>query len=259
MKIIRDIVYDPSFAPVTSGDLYLPETVTEKTQVVLCIHGGGWCSSDRASFAGVAEFIAGEGHIAYNIDYRLTSQEPWPACGDDCLKAAAFLRHGEIPEITGADRRQIGVIGASAGGHLAMMTGLRFNDTAWLVSISGVLDPLPYLFNAHPVFQTFFGYRITMENLRTAFPEAYLDRTDPPRILCTHMLTDTVVPEASTIQFAATAAKRGVKVKKMLYEPQDGLTGHGIWIPGSDPHRLLPELEAEIRCFIKAGDSPQDC
>ena len=251
MKIIRDIVYDPLFAPVTSGDLYLPETVTEKTPVVLSIHGGGWSCMDRSSFAGVAEFLAAKGCIVYNIDYRLTSQTPWPACGDDCLKAAAFLHHGEIPEIAGADRRKIGVIGASAGGHLAMMTGLRFRESAWIVSISGVLDPIPYLLKSLQVFNTFFGYRITMENLRTAFPEAYLDRTDSPRILCTHMLTDTVVPEASTIQFAATAARRGIKVEKMLYEPQDGLTGHGIWIEGSAPHRLLPELEARILSFIQ--------
>ena len=90
-----------------------------------------------------------------------------------------------------------------------------------------------------------------MENLRTAFPEAYLERQDVPRILCTHMITDTVVPEASTIQFAATAARRGIKVEKMIYEPQDGLTGHGIWIEGSAPHRLLPELEARILSFIQ--------
>ena len=90
-----------------------------------------------------------------------------------------------------------------------------------------------------------------MENLRNAFPETYLDPATAPRILCTHMLTDTVVPDASTVQFAATAAKRGVKVEKMLYDPREGLTGHGIWNPDRSDLRLLPELEERILSFIQ--------
>ena len=30
-----------------------------------------------------------------------------------------------------------------------------------------------------------------------------------------------------------------------------GLTGHCIWMPGSKPHRLIPEIEARIREFVQ--------
>lgn len=253
MKVVKDVVYDPAYAPATVGDLYLPDTVTADTQLVLNIHGGGWSSLDRSRTVGISEFLVENNCIVYNIDYRLTTQSPWPACGDDCLKAADFLLNGDIPELAGVKRDKIGVIGGSAGGHLAMMTGLRFRNTSWIVSISGVLDPIPSLLleQSRHMFINFFGWRITMENLRTAFPETYLDPATAPRILCTHMLTDTVVPDASTVQFAATAAKRGITVEKMLYDPREGLTGHGIWNPDRTDLRLLPELEARISEFIK--------
>ena len=44
---------------------------------------------------------------------------------------------------------------------------------------------------------------------------------------------------------------RGITVEKMLYDPREGLTGHGIWNPDRTDLRLLPELEARISEFIK--------
>ena len=103
MKVVQDVVYDPAYAPATVGDLYLPDTVTADTQLVLNIHGGGWSSLDRSRTVGISEFLVENNCIVYNIDYRLTTQSPWPACGDDCLKAADFLLNGDIPELAGVD------------------------------------------------------------------------------------------------------------------------------------------------------------
>ena len=71
MKVIYNVVYDPAYAPATVGDLYLPDTVTAETQLVLNIHGGGWSSLDRSRTVGISEFLVENNCIVYNIDYRL--------------------------------------------------------------------------------------------------------------------------------------------------------------------------------------------
>ena len=252
MQICRDLVYDPAFAPVTTGDLFIPDKLRPNAPPVLLIHGGGWSSMRRQDVVGIADWLAETGRIVFSIDYRLTGQAPWPACGDDCLKAAEFLRTGDLP-IPGK-RDRIGVIGGSAGGHLALMTGMRFPATQWTISISGIADPIPYLLASKGVFNAFFGYRITLENLIEAFPISLLDKPDLPPILCTHMLTDDVVPLASALNFIEAAERRGIKIDSELYPAAPGVTGHGIWIPGSSPHRLLPELEAKMGAWIDAHE-----
>ena len=75
--------------PQQTGDLFLPAKVTPETPFVLNIHGGGWSAMSRKDAAGVSAFLVEMGCAVYSIDYRLASKEnPWPACGDDCLKAA---------------------------------------------------------------------------------------------------------------------------------------------------------------------------
>ena len=126
MKVIDHISYRKENGFRGLGDLYLPDTVTPETGAALLIHGGGWSALDKSSFAGVALWLCQElGMAAYNINYRLCGQTPWPVCGDDCLEAGDFFLNSAIPEFQGFDRSRIVVIGASAGGHLALMTGLR--------------------------------------------------------------------------------------------------------------------------------------
>ena len=97
MRMIPDISYCSEAGDRGRGDLYLPERVSTDTPVALTIHGGGWASMDRTSFAGVAEFLCGLGFAAFNINYRLLDRGPWPLCGDDCLRAADFVLNGTFP------------------------------------------------------------------------------------------------------------------------------------------------------------------
>lgn len=126
MKIIKDKVYSRVHERC-KGDLYLPDERNADTLPILLIHGGGWSNLDKSRFHGVAGWLCDHGFVVFNINYRLLGMAPWPACGDDCLSAADFLLHGDIPELAGVKRDAIGVMGASAGGHLALMTGLRFS------------------------------------------------------------------------------------------------------------------------------------
>lgn len=92
MRIINSISYCPPLGFRGLGDLYLPDNVTPETRAVLTIHGGGWSAQEKSTFSGVAIWLCSELNMAvYNINYRLSSIAPWPACGDDCLEAGRFF------------------------------------------------------------------------------------------------------------------------------------------------------------------------
>ena len=74
-----------------------------------------------------------------------------------------------------------------------------------------------------------------------------------PRLLLTHAVGDNVVPVASERNFAAAyrAAGNIAEVFEYPCDARPGLTGHCIWIPGSKPHRLIPEIESKIAAFVR--------
>ncbi len=247
---MTELCYHPAAEERGLGDLYLPKQ-PDNAPVALTIHGGGWSAQDKSSFCGVAEFIASLGWAVFNINYRLTSIVPWPACGDDCLAAAKFLLDGKEPEFAGLDRRKLLICGGSAGGHLALMTGLRLppERVAGIISISGI-DELTSDYALHTArYCPFFGSGVTEEKKAQANPIHYL-RPDSPPVLLTHWDDDQVVPVECARRFRDRGRALGCRVDYYEYSTVD--EGHGIWIPNSMPHRLYPHLEKELARFIKS-------
>lgn len=249
MQILRDIAYRPQSEGVFGlGDLYLPRADAAPAGAVLCIHGGAWFALDRQSFAGVAEFFCRDlGMAAFNVEYRYCTDAPWPACGDDCLTAAAFLVEVLLPKyLPGIP--PVFVAGASAGGHLALMTGLRLppESVAGIVSISGIAALEPDMKLDPRRYWRLFGGNPTPEQIRDASPARLAGANSAP-ILLTHAIYDQVVPVESATDFEDAARAAGGRVESYYYNRRND--GHCIWIPGSSPHRLHPDLEERVRAF----------
>ena len=104
-------------------DLYTPANRAKDvlSPAVVLIHGGGWTGGDKSSGR---EFIAGTtlakaDYVAVSINYLLGQAEAWPTDIQDCKNAVRWLRvNAERLQI---DPNRIGVMGGSAGGHLALM------------------------------------------------------------------------------------------------------------------------------------------
>ncbi|MDO4574684.1 MAG: glycoside hydrolase family 99-like domain-containing protein [Planctomycetia bacterium] len=255
-EVVKDIVYCAEAKERGVGDLYLPKNVSEKTPMALCIHGGGWSAMDRSGLAGVAEFLCENGFAVFNINYRLTGSGPWPLCGDDCLKAGDFLLNApEVDKLAKIDRSKVFVIGASAGGHLALMTGLRLpaERVSGIVSISGIAD-LEADRLAHPGrYVPFLGKEPSEALWKDASPMSYIRKNQPP-ILLTHTIYDQVVPFASAKRFFDKSREVGANIAWYVYDRRDD--GHCIWVPGSSPHRLHSDLEAAILNFYRGLNAP---
>lgn len=104
-------------------DLYLPADRPKgaRSPAVVMIHGGGWAGGDKAegrSF-NVCTTLAKAGYICASVNYMMDAGKRWPTNLYDCKNAVRFLRVNAEKYQVDADH--IGVIGGSAGGHLALM------------------------------------------------------------------------------------------------------------------------------------------
>jgi acetyl esterase/lipase len=90
--------------------------------VVIYFHGGGWVigSKEGTLLKGLPYLARGMDFV--NVEYRLASQSLAPAAVEDCRCALRWV--AQHAKDYGFDPSKIVVTGESAGGHLALMTGM---------------------------------------------------------------------------------------------------------------------------------------
>jgi acetyl esterase/lipase len=116
----RYLAYDT--APRQKLDLYLPQGHAVKPRpLIVYLHGGGWRKGSKADGQRVAFRFVGEGYAVACVDYRLSGDALYPAQIEDCKAAVRWLRSNA--DRLDLDPDHIGVIGVSAGGHLAALMG----------------------------------------------------------------------------------------------------------------------------------------
>src|SRR5262245_24210875 len=92
------------------------------TPTVIFIHGGGWVQGTKeGSMLRALPYIA-MGYSVVNVEYRLANVSLAPAAIEDCRCALRWVvAHAKDYNI---DPDRLIVAGESAGGHLAMKTGM---------------------------------------------------------------------------------------------------------------------------------------
>jgi acetyl esterase/lipase len=105
------------------GDLYLPKG-KGPFPVLIAVPGGGWRVCARASLRDWGFYLAARGYGMFAIDYRLatTTRKTFPEAVQDVLAAVRFIRSSGA-ELS-IDPSRIGLLGASAGAHLAALAAL---------------------------------------------------------------------------------------------------------------------------------------
>jgi len=234
-RIEKDIAY---LAPdrKEKADLYLPASNPSgaRRPAVVIIHGGGWTGGDKgaAREINIGTNLALNGYVGLSINYVLastnkgTAKATWPQNLHDCMTAVRWLRKNA--ERLQVNPERIGVIGGSAGGHLAAM----------LAVIGGKdgLDPQgPYSEFSCRVQCAVDLYgpadlsgrlHLTMlgrsseeapELYRAASPVTYVDKLDPP-ILIVHGTADKTVDVGQSRLFAAKLKEAGARHELVIVE-----------------------------------------
>ena len=160
------------------------------------------------------------------------------------------------------DRKKVFVIGASSGGHYALLTGLSAEpgSVAGIVSVSGIADVFPDYELRPGRYEQLFGFPPSREDLKKIDAREFYYDGAPP-VLCTHYRYDAVVPFDSARNFASFVERRGGHVTFYGYDYGRREQGHAIWIPGTSYdfsrrtqgpcRKLYPDLEQVTLFFLR--------
>lgn len=110
-------------------DIALPANRNTQTPVVIFIHGGAWVMGDKSVFSQEIQQFAEAGIACATINYRYASDITnihHPDLPNDINMAVDFV--ASKSELWQVSPNRFGLVGHSAGGHLAMSASYARND-----------------------------------------------------------------------------------------------------------------------------------
>lgn len=248
--IEKDVTYGKGADVELKLDIVRPrEESKEARPIIVFIHGGGWVGGKRQDFTPFVMAAAQRGYVAATISYRLTKEKGadgkpkhiFPAQIHDCKAAIRWIRANAAKY--GADPDRIGVAGASAGGHLALLVGLadkndKLEGKGGHEEVSSRVQAVVNIFgvtefetiyqktdNGKGLVETFLGGKPeeVPQQYKAASPVTYITKDDPP-VLTLHGAKDTLVPiqQAKILDHKMKAA--GVRHEMIVFEED----GHGF-------------------------------
>lgn len=142
--------------PDNIADLRLPARRDEPAPLVIVVHGGFWRASRDRSHAGPqSQGLADAGYAVATVEYRRVGGGGGCPTTFDDLATAVDAVPGLVSDVAGdaVDAGRVGLVGHSAGGHLALWAAQRHllpatsrwsrgRDTALrgVVALGGVVD-----------------------------------------------------------------------------------------------------------------------
>jgi acetyl esterase/lipase len=204
---------------------------------VVVLPGGGYSVKAGHEAGPVAEWLNGLGIAAFVVDYRVAPyRSPIPML--DARRAIQMVRSraGEW----NVDPAKVGILGFSAGGHLASTAATHFEDVTSPSAAEDGVSQCSFRPDAailcYPVISfTEFGHSGSMENLlgpdsptglRRAFSnETQVSAQTPPAFIW-HTANDQAVPVENSLLFARALAICGIPFDLHIFD--DGVHGVGL-------------------------------
>lgn len=220
-RVISKVI-DPSL------EVYLPSSVINTgTMVMICPGGGYGALAYDKEGTDIAKWLNGRGIAAAVLKYRLpedeSNQVPHLTPLMDAKQGIEILR--SMAGQWGVDPSKVGVMGFSAGGHLASTLGTHFeeaNRPDFMILIYPVVTmKKDYTHNGSR--NNLLGNEPSKE-LVDLYSNELQVKPNTPTTFILHCEDDLVVPVENSIQFYGALKKEGVKVEMHLYP--DG--GHGF-------------------------------
>ncbi len=211
-------------------DLYMPKNASGPLPVVIHVHGGGWAIGEKG---GGPLGLVSEGYAIAEVEYRLSQEAKFPAQADDVKAAVRWLRANAAEY--GLDGDRFGIIGESAGGHLASLAGTSGNSPAFggeagvhavvdyygpvdFNSVAGAGEGDPY-WDYASFASMLIGGGISSNPavVASANPISYVDSEDPP-FLIIHGTNDSMIPYDESLMLYRALRDAGVNATLIAVE-----------------------------------------
>ena len=121
-QLVPNITYLRAGGVDLKLDVYRPRNATAPTPTLIYFHGGGWTNGSKESSAMTFLPYMEMGWAIVNVEYRMADDAHAPAAVEDCRCALRWVYRNAGQY--NFDLDTIVVTGNSAGGHLALTTGL---------------------------------------------------------------------------------------------------------------------------------------
>ena len=241
-----NIVYHTANGHENKLDVYKPVDVSQPTPVVMVIHGGGWVEGTKEDRVLEMMPYLQMGFAAVNVEYRLGRVSLAPAAVEDCRCALHWLFANA--KKYNFDVSRVVLQGGSAGGHLALTTGMltpaagfdrecrTSEDNIWsanpgtdkdprvaaIVNWFGISDVLDELHgaNAKGYAVVWFGDQANADELAKRVSPINYVTTNVPPIITIHGDKDSLVPYAQSVRLHK--ALDASKVPNQLYTVAGG-------------------------------------
>ena len=220
---------------------YLPPKDKMTGAAIIICPGGGYGHLADHEGRPVAEWLNTLGVTAFVLKYRLGPRYHHPAPMQDAARAIRIVR-ARAPE-WGLDPQRIGILGFSAGGHLASTAGTHFDSGKPDASdvIERVSSKPNLMILIYPVItmrdmthagskKNLLGDQPSPELVALLSNEEQVTKETPPTFLV-HTMNDSAVPVENSLLFVSALRKAGVPFEFHLYERGP----HGFGLGGKDP------------------------
>jgi acetyl esterase/lipase len=244
----------PTHGSVTLRIVQPPRRSSKPRPALIVFRGGAYATSS-GSGAGTAQWLAGQGIVGVEVPYRTQSSgDSYPANYADAARAVRLVR-SRAAELD-VDPTRVGVLGYSAGGHLASLLSTQpmlFVDRADDLAASVSARP-DVVVLAYPLVSfvdqyspgafvgsvdNFFGHRDADDRTRREFSnELNVGRDHPPVFVWTTR-DDALVPATHSELFADACRKADVPVELVLFA--HGPHGLGLALDESSDVRSWTE------------------
>lgn len=218
-----------------------PKEKATGAAIIVCPGGGYSRLADVKEGSEVAKWLNSLGITVFVLKYRLGMRYHQPAPLQDASRAMRIVRWRA--KEWNLDEKRIGIMGFSAGGHLASTLGTHFDagKSDSPEAIERVSSRPDLMILIYPVItmgefthqgskKNLLGENPTEELIRRYSNELQITKETPPTFLI-HTMTDTVVPFENSLLFVSALRKNNVPVEFHLYERGP----HGFGLAPNNP------------------------
>jgi acetyl esterase/lipase len=209
---------------------------------IIVYPGGGYVRlSDVKEGSAVAEYLNSIGVTAFVLKYRLGPKYGQPNQLLDASRAIRMVR--SRAKEWGIDANRIGILGFSAGGHLAstLATHYDFGDANSTDAIEKISSRPDLQILIYPVVtmgefthagskKNLLGENPTEELVKKYSNELQVTKNTPPAFIVASV-EDKAVPFENSLQYVQALRKNGVPFEFHLYEKG----AHGFGLAPTDP------------------------
>lgn len=211
---------------------------------VLVLPGGGYARQADHEAEPVAGWLAGLGIHAYVLRYRVAPHRH-PAPLEDAKEAMLRIREGALG--LDVDGSRVGVLGFSAGGHLAATLSTAAATGSAILDVRAAVPDLTVL--CYPVVSclaephqgsvdNLLGVSPSDDLLRGMSAELHVTATTPPAYIW-HTADDEAVPVHHSLAYAASLARAGVPAELHVFPHGRHGIGLAADVPGPDQWTAL--------------------